>query len=223
MAAAFCCGQLPIDVDLWPTEKLQGDAVEMPILGGGSLEWAQILEPLAAKVVAWPNSSFFKIQKSFLYEKESKKILLSPLDEPGLTEVIYHVKFSDKWIQSASFRYDWKQPVASFQGFINGTAKARTFGFKHEIESLWKRGLALGGNLDNAILLDDDKVVNPGGFCVPNELAAHKIIDALGDFGLIGGAILGRLELFEAGHEVHVRCLSEALKNQVFSNDNDRV
>ena len=82
----------------------------------------------------------------------------------------------------------------------------------HELEVLRKRGLALGGSMDNAILLDGDKVVNPGGFKVASELAAHKLLDIVGDFALLGKPLIGRIDTFKSGHSMHVRAAQEAIK-----------
>lgn len=82
-------------------------------------------------------------------------------------------------------------------------ARARTFGFLKDVELLKKAGLARGGSLDNAVVLDEERVVNPSGLRYPDEFVRHKILDAIGDFALSPIAIVGKVTLVKAGHELH--------------------
>jgi UDP-3-O-[3-hydroxymyristoyl] N-acetylglucosamine deacetylase len=101
------------------------------------------------------------------------------------------------------------------EGFRSRVAPARTFGFEHELVELERRGLARGGSLDNAILLREDCLVNIEGFRVPEELAAHKLLDGIGDFALLGAPLIGRIQLECAGHSMHLRAVSEAVRKGV--------
>ncbi len=88
--------------------------------------------------------------------------------------------------------------------FIKDVASARTFGFKTDLEYLHAKGLALGGNFSNAILINEQgKIMNPGGYRFPNELARHKLLDAIGDMALAGGIILGHMESNRSGHTLN--------------------
>ena len=84
---------------------------------------------------------------------------------------------------------------------------ARTFGFLHEVNALRQQGLALGGSLDNAVVIDGDKVMNPEGTRYDNEFARHKLLDAVGDIYLAGGVILGAYESYKAGHALNNKAL----------------
>jgi len=86
-------------------------------------------------------------------------------------------------------------------------APARTFGFLKEVQFLQKRGLARGGSLDNAVVLDEGGVLNPGGFRFPEECVRHKILDAMGDMALLGLPLLGHLEVGKGSHELHLSFL----------------
>tara|TARA_B100001248_G_scaffold59027_1_gene40121 strand:+ start:18632 stop:19537 length:906 start_codon:yes stop_codon:yes gene_type:complete len=81
-------------------------------------------------------------------------------------------------------------------------AGARTFGFMKDVEALQKAGLALGGSLDNAVVLDEEKVLNESGLRWPDEFVRHKALDAVGDLVNLGNPLLGHVVLFRAGHEV---------------------
>ncbi len=84
--------------------------------------------------------------------------------------------------------------------FRHDIADSRTFGFLHEVEALRRHGLALGGSLDNAIVLDSDSIMNPGGLRHGDEFIRHKLLDAVGDLYLAGGPILGAYDGYKAGH-----------------------
>ena len=81
-------------------------------------------------------------------------------------------------------------------------AGARTFGFMKDVEALRKQGLALGGSLDNAIVLDDNKIINDGGLRYPDEFVRHKVLDAIGDVTTLGHPLMGHLVLYKAGHDL---------------------
>ena len=116
---------------------------------------------------------------------------------------------------------DWDHPSIGYQEFhykegktsFDDLASARTFGFLKEIEALKKMGLARGGSLDNAIVLDDALILNPGGLRSPDEFVKHKVLDALGDFKLAGFSIQAYIRLHRAGHDLHSQLLAEILKN----------
>jgi UDP-3-O-[3-hydroxymyristoyl] N-acetylglucosamine deacetylase len=138
------------------------------------------------------------------------------------------VKVEDKWAvaePSDAFEVvcsiDWDHPMIGFQHFhyVDGKtdfseiASARTFGFVKDVEQLKKIGLALGGSLDNAVVLDQALVLNPDGLRYPDEFVRHKVLDAIGDFKLSGVQILGRFKLHRAGHELHRQILVEIFKD----------
>ncbi len=114
------------------------------------------------------------------------------------------LEFPHPAIGRQSFESDINEEV-----FLKDIAPARTFGFLKDIEYLRAQGLARGGSLSNAIVLDDDKVVNPEGLRWPNEFARHKALDALGDLTLLGAPLLGHLESFKAGHDLMVQLVKQ--------------
>ncbi len=110
---------------------------------------------------------------------------------------------------------EWDHPAVGYQEFFyqegqtdfTEVASARTFGFLKEVEGLKKMGLALGGSLDNSVVLDHALVVNPGGLRYPDELIRHKILDALGDLKLAGVSLKAAIRLHRSGHELHRQLL----------------
>jgi UDP-3-O-[3-hydroxymyristoyl] N-acetylglucosamine deacetylase len=86
------------------------------------------------------------------------------------------------------------------EAFSTEICRARTFGFLHEVEYMKRYGLALGGSLDNAVVIDKDHIINTDGLRFPNEFVRHKVLDCLGDFSLLGMPILGHLNVVKSGH-----------------------
>jgi UDP-3-O-[3-hydroxymyristoyl] N-acetylglucosamine deacetylase len=90
-------------------------------------------------------------------------------------------------------------------------ARARTFGFSKDVEMMRSRGLTLGGSMDNAIVVDDEKVLNAGGLRVDDEFVKHKILDAIGDMWILGHPLLAAYSAFRSGHALNNRLLRALL------------
>lgn len=97
--------------------------------------------------------------------------------------------------------------------FSREISRARTFGFMKDVEALRARGLALGGSLENAIVLSHDGILNPEGLRFPDEFVRHKILDALGDLVTLGMPLMGHLVLFKAGHDVMNRLVKKIIES----------
>jgi UDP-3-O-[3-hydroxymyristoyl] N-acetylglucosamine deacetylase len=117
---------------------------------------------------------------------------------------------------SISFEIDFEAPAIARQEYFvsleNGAFKseisrARTFGFAEDVERLRAAGLALGGSLDNAVVVDGDRIVNPDGLRYDDEFVRHKVLDAVGDLSLAGAPILGHFHGFRSGHGMHNKLL----------------
>jgi UDP-3-O-[3-hydroxymyristoyl] N-acetylglucosamine deacetylase len=116
---------------------------------------------------------------------------------------------------------DWDHPAIGFQQFhyvegrtdFSELSRARTFGFLRDVEALKHAGLARGGSLENAVVLDDARVLNPEGLRYPDEFARHKVLDALGDFKLAGISIRAFFRLHRAGHDLHSQLLTAIFRD----------
>ena len=142
------------------------------------------------------------------------------------------VRDGDKWVRFTphngfriEFTIDFKHPafdkgaqtvVVDFDqtAYTKEVARARTFGFMHEVEALRNNGLALGGSLDNAIVMDEFRVLNNEGLRYDDEFAKHKVLDAIGDLYLLGHPIIGAFEAYKSGHALNNRLLRELLEHQ---------
>ena len=100
--------------------------------------------------------------------------------------------------------------------FYREVARARTFGFLRDVEALKARGLARGGTLDNAVVVDDFSVLNDDGLRYPDEFVRHKVLDAIGDLALLGMPIIGHLEIYKSGHWLHAQLLESLHKQGAF-------
>jgi len=123
------------------------------------------------------------------------------------------------------FTIDFKHPVFEKSGktvsidfaetaYAKEVARARTFGFMHEVEALRNSGLALGGSLDNAIVMDEYRVLNIEGLRYEDEFVKHKVLDAIGDLYLLGYPIIGAFEAYKSGHALNNALLRELLQHQ---------
>ena len=98
--------------------------------------------------------------------------------------------------------------------YIEDISRARTFGFMQEVEYLRSNGLARGGSLDNAIVLDEYKIINKDGLRYKDEFVRHKILDALGDLYMLGKPILGKFVAHKSGHDLNNRLLKKIIENK---------
>ncbi len=121
---------------------------------------------------------------------------------------------------SVSFTIDFKHPIIGRQemdfeyspeAFSREIAFARTFGFLKDVQGMIYQGLALGGSLENAVVLGEERVLNPGGLRCPDEFVRHKILDSIGDLSLLGIPIIGAYKGFKAGHRINRLLMQEVL------------
>ena len=180
------------------------DGPELPIMDGSAAPFARLLSDTGFRSLPWPRS-YLLIQRPVELRDGDQWMRATP-GEPRIT---YSIDFPHPLIRRQ--RYTMALGSPSFRGEI---APARTFGFLREVEYLKDRGLALGGTLDNALVLDDEKVLNPGGLRFPEECVRHKILDALGDLALLGVPLLGRLEVNRGSHALHHRFLMELMARE---------
>jgi len=124
----------------------------------------------------------------------------------GRLVVDYTIDFCHPLISDQCFRLEVNEK--SFQKEI---ARARTFGFKRDVERLHTAGLARGGSLENAVVVDDFNILNPEGLRYPDEFVRHKILDAMGDLSLLGMPVLGRFTALKSGHALNQQLVRKIL------------
>lgn len=126
-------------------------------------------------------------------------------------KVSFSIKFEHPFFQQSSQRSEIDFSTTSF---VKEVSRARTFGFMRDVEILRERNLALGGSLDNAVVVDDYRVLNEDGLRYEDEFVKHKILDAIGDLYLLGFSLIGSFHGHKSGHELNNRLLRELLANQ---------
>lgn len=180
------------------------DAPEVPIMDGSAGPLLFLLKSGGIRI-QHTSKRFLVIKKSVRVGNEKGWAELSPskefkvscsveFDHPILQKQAYHMNFSDT-------------------NFEKELSMARTFGFLHEVEYLRSQGLIKGGSLDNAIVIDDFKVLNEGGLRFSDEFVRHKMLDAIGDISILGMPVIGHLSLHKSGHRLNFELAKKVIND----------
>jgi len=170
------------------------DNDEIPIMEGSSAAFCMLLEEAGIKELD-AAKKVLVVKKAVEVREGDKFVRLSPADECRYS---YEIKFDHPMIQVQ--RYDF---VFTRENFKNEIGRARTFGFLKEVQYLRSIGLAKGGSLENAIVLDDFKILNPEGLRFDDEFVRHKVLDAIGDMTLLGMPFIGHYEASAGSHKLN--------------------
>jgi UDP-3-O-[3-hydroxymyristoyl] N-acetylglucosamine deacetylase len=174
------------------------DGPEMPIMDGSSVIFMEAMKTAGLQAQA-ARRRVIKVLKTVSVQEGDKETILSPADSSFYG---FEIAFDSAAIGRQKYTFELKDGA-----FNRDIASARTFGFLHEVEALRKMGLARGGSLDNAVVVDGDTVMNPDGLRFKNEFVRHKILDAVGDLYLAGMQIQGHYHGIKAGHAMNNRIL----------------
>jgi len=184
--------------------KIIVDADEVPVMDGSSASFCMLLDEAGMVELDAPKK-IMKIKKEVSVKEGDKYVTLSPSDD---LKYDFTIKFNHPVIDQQSFTLNFTK--AEYKDKIS---KARTFGFLHEVQYLRSKGLALGGSLENAVVLDDKKVLNTEGLRFPDEFVRHKILDAIGDMSLLGLNFIGNYEAFAGSHDLNHKLTLALLKD----------
>ena len=182
-------------------------APEIPIMDGSAapfvflLQSAGIVEQHAAK-------KFIRVRKEVTVTDGDKTASFLPLE--GF-KISFGIDFDHPVFKhrAATTEIDF-----STTSFVREVSRARTFGFVEEIEYLRSKGLARGGSMDNAVVIDDYKVLNHGGLRYDDEFVKHKVLDAIGDLYLLGYSLIGEYRAFKSGHALNNHALRTLIANK---------
>lgn len=178
------------------------DGPEIPVLDGSAAPFVEMLQ--AAGVENQRKlKRFLLIKKEVRIRDGKKEARLSP--GRGLS-ITCSVDFDHPLIPPTPYRFEFSERT-----FTRELARARTFGFLRDVEMLRAKGLARGATLDNAIVIDQYRVLNPEGLRYPDEFVRHKVLDAIGDLSLFGMGVLGKLHLHCSGHALNTRLVQAVL------------
>ena len=182
-------------------------AAEIPIMDGSAgpfvflLQSAGIEEQNAAK-------KFIRIRKKVRVEERDKWAEFTPFNGFKVNfEIAFNHPVFNKLSQSASIDF-------SSTSFLKEVSRARTFCFLRDVEALRANNLTLGGSMDNAIVLDDYRILNEDGLRYANEFVLHKILDAIGDVYLLGHTLIGEFSAHKSGHDLNNKLLRAMLEDE---------
>ena len=173
---------------------IEVDGPEIPIMDGSAAPFVFLVECAGLVEQDAPRTAI-KILKPITVGDGSRSLSILPSDEFSLD---FEIDFASSVIDRQERAF---QRVGS--NFKSDIARARTFGFEHEVDALRNSGLALGGSLDNAVVVSGDKVLNEGGLRFDDEFVRHKILDCIGDLYLAGGPVIGEVVASRSGHELN--------------------
>ncbi|MDO9403580.1 MAG: UDP-3-O-acyl-N-acetylglucosamine deacetylase [Polaromonas sp.] len=186
-------------------------AEEVPILDGSASSFVFLLQSAGIELQKAPKRFIRVIKPVEIREGEgaaAKWARLTPYDGYKLS---FEIDFDHPAVDSTGQRVEFDAGSGSYTRDI---ARARTFGFTKDVEMMRANGLALGGGLDNAIVMDDYKVLNSDGLRYNDEFVKHKILDAMGDLYLVGKPLLAAYSAFRSGHALNNKLLRELLAHQ---------
>lgn len=181
------------------------DASEVPIMDGSSEPFIFLIE-CAGTHAQEAQRKVIEIIKKVRVDDQDKFVEVEPAKE---FSVDFAIEFDHKKIGKQQFSFH-----SSAASFKSDVCTARTFGFKKEIEYLNKIGLARGGSLDNAIVVDDEGIMNKGGLRYDNEFARHKALDFIGDMYLAGYYIIGHFNASKSGHGLNNKMLHKIFADE---------
>ena len=185
--------------------RISIDADEIPIMDGSSISFCMLLDEAGIKKLS-KSKKIIKIKREIEVKDGEKFARLLPSNDLRFD---FEIFFDHPVIGRQKYSFDFSR-----KNFINKIARARTFGFLHEVQYLRSIGLAQGGSLDNAIVLDDKKILNSDGLRYNNEFVGHKILDAIGDMSLLGSIFMGRYESYAGSHRLNHMLTLELLKDK---------
>ncbi len=171
-------------------------AAEVPIMDGSAGPFVLMIQSAGIEEQDAPKQ-FIRVKRKVTVEDGDKVASFLPFD--GF-KVSFTIDFDQPVFRDRSAHAEMDFASASF---VEEVSRARTFGFMHEIEYLRSKGLARGGSFDNAIVVDDYRILNQGGLRFEDEFVQHKVLDAIGDLYLAGSALIGEYRAYKSGHALN--------------------
>ena len=181
------------------------DGPEVPIMDGSSAPFIFLLNSVGIKKQKAPKA-FIIIKKPLKVEEGNRSISIFPSKE---LKVTYTIDFSHPMLKNQKYELCF-----SGKDFINEISRARTFGFLSDVNALRDAGLAMGGSLDNAIVIDEFRILNEDGLRYKNEFVRHKILDFIGDIAVMGLPVIGHFVVRKSGHFLNQAMLKKLVRNK---------
>ncbi|MDI1246822.1 MAG: UDP-3-O-acyl-N-acetylglucosamine deacetylase [Rhodoferax sp.] len=199
-------------------------AEEVPILDGSAASFVFLLQSAGIELQNAPKRFVRLLAPVEVRQGEGDNLKWARLEPYHGYRLSFEIDFSHPAVDATGQRVLFDMSLGSYSKDI---ARARTFGFTKDVEKMRANGLALGGGLDNAIVMDDYKVLNAGGLRYDDEFVKHKILDAMGDLYLLGKPMLASYSAFRSGHALNNLLLRELLDHReawdVVTFDNEKL
>jgi len=183
-------------------------AEEVPILDGSASSFVFLLQSAGIALQDAPKRFVRILREVKVSEGQGAQLKWAALSPHEGYKLSFEIDFDHPAVDSTGQRVQFDMATGSY---VRDIARARTFGFTKDVEMMRANGLALGGGLDNAIVMDDYKVLNAEGLRYNDEFVKHKILDAMGDLYLLGKPIIGAYSAFRSGHALNNKLLRELL------------
>lgn len=205
LSALMACGITDLDIYI--------DGPEVPIIDGSALPFMHLIDAAGVRDLG-VEMSVLRLREPVEVVEGDKSIRIVPANRLSIK---YRIDFNHPLIGRESMQFDF-----GHDSFLRRIAPARTFGFMRDVEKLRAAGLARGGSVENAVVLDDRGVVN-GPLRFKDEFVRHKILDLIGDLALIGQPIVGEITATKAGHAMHSRFVEKILRTVAAQGESSRL
>ena len=181
------------------------DGPEVPIMDGSAAPFVYLIKSGDIREQESPKQ-FIIIKKPFKVDDGNRSVSIYPSKELKIT---YMIDFQHPLLRNQEYELTF-----SGRDFIREISTARTFGFMKDVETLKKNGLARGGSLDNAVVIDDFRIINEDGLRFDDEFVRHKILDFIGDISIVGSPIIGHFVVKKSGHFLNQHMLKKLMKSK---------
>lgn len=191
-----------LDVD---NVMVEIDGPEVPVMDGSAEAFIDAVDQAGVSSLSAARR-YIKVEKPIRIENGKSFAEFRPYQG---TRIEIEIEFDNPLVGKQSLAMD-----VNATSFRREIARARTFGFLADVEKLWSRGFALGASLDNAVVIGDDRVINPEGLRYTNEFVRHKALDAVGDIALASAPIMGCYRSYRGGHRLNVMAVEALLADE---------
>ena len=199
-------------------------AEEVPILDGSAASYVFLLQSAGIEVQKAPKRFLRLLKAVEVREGEGPRPMWARLEPYEGYKLAFEIEFDHPALEKSGQSYVFDMGTGDYRREI---ARSRTFGFTKDVEMMRSRGLALGGSMDNAVVVDDYKVLNGEGLRYDDEFVKHKILDAIGDMQVAGHPLLASYSAFKSGHALNNRLLRKLFADRsafeivTFENERD--
>ena len=193
-------------------DNLQVDisAEEVPILDGSAASFVFLLQSAGIALQDAPKRYIRVLKPVDLREGEGSQLKRARLEPFHGYKLSFEIDFGHPAVDATGQRVEFDFSAGQYKRDI---ARARTFGFTKDVEMMRARGLGLGGNMDNVVVVDDNRVLNSDGLRYDDEFVKHKLLDAIGDLHIAGGPLLASYVAYKSGHALNNRLLRKLLSD----------